>query len=243
MLAYGTAADSVDEYIKIAQSTTRESLVHFVKGVRLAFTEEYLRRPTATDSQRLLHDGERRGFPGMMGKAVASGDLWIWHAFLGTPGTCNDINVLQRSPVFDDIYQGKVPEVNFTVNGNTYTKGYYLNDGIYPKWPVFIPAIRLPMNPVDELFTQRKESVRKVVERAFGVLQSCFAIIQRPTLNTSQHSSPGTLCPTSPQVDPYPTTPRGDWSSTRMPFENQYPTQSLGEDEDEDEDEVQVQNT
>ncbi|XP_057248332.1 uncharacterized protein LOC130590282 [Beta vulgaris subsp. vulgaris] len=115
-------------------------------------------------------------------EAVASCDLWIWHAFFGTPGTYNDINVLQRSSVFDDLYQGKAPQVNFTVNGNTYNKGYYLTDGIYPKWAVFIPAIRLPMNPVDQLFTERQESVRKDVERAFGVLQSRFAIIQRPAL-------------------------------------------------------------
>ncbi|XP_048493338.2 uncharacterized protein LOC104889982 [Beta vulgaris subsp. vulgaris] len=91
-------------------------------------------------------------------EAVASGDLWIWHAFFGTPGTCNDINVLARSPVFDDLYQGRAPEVTFNVNGNTYNRGYYLTDGIYPKWAVFMPAIRLPLSPVDELFTKRQES-------------------------------------------------------------------------------------
>ncbi|XP_010669703.1 uncharacterized protein LOC104886874 [Beta vulgaris subsp. vulgaris] len=153
MLAYWVAADSIDAYIKIAQSTAKAILDHFVKGVREAFTEEYLRRLTGTDLQRLLYDGERRGFPGMMGsidcmywqwkncprswkglyqgrsksatiilEVVASGDLWIWHAFFGAFGTCNDINVLQRSLVFDDFYQGKAPQVNYTVNGNTYNK-------------------------------------------------------------------------------------------------------------------------
>ncbi|XP_010669305.3 uncharacterized protein LOC104886554 [Beta vulgaris subsp. vulgaris] len=217
-LAYGSASDAVDEYIKIAESTAKECLVHFVQGIRKVFTNEYLRRPTVTDLQRLLRDGERRGFPGMMGsidcmhwqwkncprawkglyqgrsksatvilEAVASGDLWIWHAFFGTPGTCNDINVLARSPVFDDLYQGRAPEVTFNVNGNTYNRGYYLTDGIYPKWAVFMPAIRLPLSPVDELFTKRQESVRKDVERAFGVLQARFAIIQRPSLIWDEH--------------------------------------------------------
>ena len=211
MLAYGTSADAVDEYLKIAESTTRECLNHFVEGVTREFGAEYLRRPTIFDVQRLLRDGARRGFPGMMGsidcmhwqwkncprawkgmyqgrnksatiilEAVASGDLWIWHAFFGTPGSCNDINVLQRSPVFDDIYQGRAPKVTYSVNGHAYHMGYYLTDGIYPKWAAFIPAIRLPQTPEDELFTRRQEAIRKDVERAFGVLQARFAIIKNP---------------------------------------------------------------
>ncbi|XP_048495857.2 uncharacterized protein LOC125495245 [Beta vulgaris subsp. vulgaris] len=88
---------------------------------------------------------------------------------------------------FDDLYQGRAPEVTFNVNGNTYNRGYYLTDGIYPKWAVFMPAIRLPLSPVDELFTKRQESVRKDVERAFGVLQARFAIIQRPSLIWDEH--------------------------------------------------------
>uniref|UniRef100_A0A803KTK3 Coatomer subunit delta n=1 Tax=Chenopodium quinoa TaxID=63459 RepID=A0A803KTK3_CHEQI len=43
----------------------------------------------------------------------------------------------------------------------------------------------------------------------------------------------GTLRPTSPQVEPHPTTPGGDRISTRMPFECQYPKQSLADDKDE----------
>jgi hypothetical protein len=31
---------------------------------------------------------------------VASQDLWIWHAFFGMPESLNDINVLDRSPIF-----------------------------------------------------------------------------------------------------------------------------------------------
>ena len=84
--------------------------------------------------------------------------------------------------MFDDIYHGRALEVTYNVNGNRYNMGYYLTDGIYPKWASFMPAIRLPQIPEDELFTKAQEGVRKDVERAFGVLQARFAIIQQPAL-------------------------------------------------------------
>ena len=66
-------------------------------------------------------------------EVVASQDLWIWHMFFRPPGTLNGINILDRSPVFDDILQGRAPGVNYLVNGNEYHLGYYPTYGIYPK--------------------------------------------------------------------------------------------------------------
>jgi hypothetical protein len=66
-------------------------------------------------------------------EVVASYDLWIWHAFFGVAGSNNDINVLNRSPLFTEVVQGRAPEVQFTVNNNEYNMGYYLADGIYPE--------------------------------------------------------------------------------------------------------------
>ncbi|XP_021726209.1 uncharacterized protein LOC110693396 [Chenopodium quinoa] len=169
MLAYGCSADQVDEYLKLGESTARECLSQFVDGVIAQFAIEYLRKPTMEDIQRLLREGEDRNFPGMI-------------ACIGTPGSCNDINLLQRSPVFDDIINNRAPQVLFGVNGNTYTKGYYLTDGIYPKWSTFIDAVTAPQTAKDMLFTEGQESARKDVERAFGVLQARFAIIRKPAL-------------------------------------------------------------
>ncbi|XP_057431842.1 uncharacterized protein LOC130724587 [Lotus japonicus] len=113
-------------------------------------------------------------------EAVASHDLWIWHAFFGCPGTLNDINVLDRSPVFDDVEQGKAPNVNFFVNQRPYNMAYYLADGIYPSYPTFVKSIRLPQSEPDKLFAQVQEGCRKDIERAFGVLQARFKIIREP---------------------------------------------------------------
>uniref|UniRef100_A0A0D3BUW2 DDE Tnp4 domain-containing protein n=1 Tax=Brassica oleracea var. oleracea TaxID=109376 RepID=A0A0D3BUW2_BRAOL len=159
MMAYGCPADAVDEYLRLGETTVLLCLEHFVQGIINLFGDEYLRRPTPEDLQRLLDIGEIRGFPGMVGsidcmhwewkncptawkgqytrgsgkpiivlEAVASADLWIWHAFFGPPGTLNDINVLDRSPVFDDILQGRAPKVNYIVNGYEYHLAYYLTD-------------------------------------------------------------------------------------------------------------------
>ena len=59
---------------------------------------------------------------------------------------------------------------------------YYLTEGIYPKWATSIQSIPIPHGPKAVLFAQRKEAVRKDVERAFGVLQARFAIVKNPGL-------------------------------------------------------------
>ena len=48
-LAYGTPADAVDEYVRIAESTALKSLKHFCAAVNEIFGEEYLRYPTVAD--------------------------------------------------------------------------------------------------------------------------------------------------------------------------------------------------
>jgi hypothetical protein len=52
--------------------------------------------PTALQGMYCGHVKE----PTIILEAVASTDLWIWHAFFGLPGSHNDINVLHRSPFF-----------------------------------------------------------------------------------------------------------------------------------------------
>jgi hypothetical protein len=113
-------------------------------------------------------------------EAVASNDLWIWHAFFGMPGSHNDINVLHRSPLFDNLAEGRAPEVNFSVNGHDYTMGYYLADGIYPTWATLVKSITAPMGNKRQYFAKAQEAARKMVERAFGVLQSRYAIVRGP---------------------------------------------------------------
>jgi hypothetical protein len=212
MLAYGTPADALDEYLKIGKSTALECLDKFAQGVIEVFGGKYMRRPTQENLEHILQVNESRGFPGMLGsidcmhwrwekcplawreqfnrgdygvptmvlEAVASHDLHIWHAFFGVAGSNNDLNVFNRSPLFLDALKGTAPEVKFSVNRNDYSTGYYLADGIYPEWAVFMKTIRLPQTEKEKMFARFQEGARKDVERAFGVLQSRFSIVRRP---------------------------------------------------------------
>uniref|UniRef100_A0A0D3C9X9 DDE Tnp4 domain-containing protein n=1 Tax=Brassica oleracea var. oleracea TaxID=109376 RepID=A0A0D3C9X9_BRAOL len=121
VLAYGTAADAVDEYLRLGETITRSCVEHFVESIIYLSGEEYLRRPTPADLQRLLYIGGQRGFPGMIGSIDCM--HWEWKncptswKVQYTRGTLNDINVLDRSPVFDDIIKGQALQVTFYVNG------------------------------------------------------------------------------------------------------------------------------
>uniref|UniRef100_A0A0D3C2B0 Myb-like domain-containing protein n=1 Tax=Brassica oleracea var. oleracea TaxID=109376 RepID=A0A0D3C2B0_BRAOL len=181
MMAYGFPADAVDEYLRLGETTALLCSEHFVQRIINIFGDEYLRRTTPEDLQRLLDIGEIRGFPGMIGSIDCM--HWEWkNCPTAWKGTLNDINILDRSPVFDDILQGRAPKVNYIVNENAYHLAYYLTDGIYPKWATFVQSIPLPQGPKASLFATHQEAVRKDVERAFGVLQARFSIVKNPAL-------------------------------------------------------------
>ncbi|XP_028094038.1 uncharacterized protein LOC114294119 [Camellia sinensis] len=67
ILSYGIAADAVDDYIRIGESTAIQSWQQICNSVIEIFGEEYLKSPMPTDITTLLASGEVRGFPGMLG--------------------------------------------------------------------------------------------------------------------------------------------------------------------------------
>jgi hypothetical protein len=64
-----------------------------------------------------------------------------------------------------------------------FVKGYYLVDGIYPKWVTFVKTISSPILPKEMEFVKVQEGCRKDVEHAFGVLQQRFAVVRFPAMS------------------------------------------------------------
>ncbi|XP_022003909.1 putative nuclease HARBI1 [Helianthus annuus] len=121
------------------------------------------------------------GHPTLILEAVASQDLWIWHAFFALPGSLNDLNVLYQSAIFSDVVNGTGPDTSFFfVFGVEYRCGNYLADGIYPSYSTIVKTIPYPEDEKRKKIAKRQEAARKDVERCFGVLQRKWQIIQQP---------------------------------------------------------------
>ena len=115
-------------------------------------------------------------------EAICDRSLWIWHAFFGMPGSLNDINVFEASPIINKIASGVFPPpCEYRIGGVRRNKPFWFSDGIYPRAPFFISSIAEPTTMKQKLFASIQEAIRKDIERAFGVLQGKFNIISRPS--------------------------------------------------------------
>lgn len=119
-------------------------------------------------------------YPTVVLEAITSADLWFWHHFFGVPGSCNDLNVLDRSTLLYKLFSNSSPNITWTCNGTERTFTYFLADGIYPAWKIFMKPISKPFTAKKKNYSCRQEAARKDVERAFGVLQSRFRILAIP---------------------------------------------------------------
>ena len=70
-----------------------------------------------------MYKGGHHGMCTVVLEAVTDYDLWIWHSFFGMAGSHNDLNVLQRSPVFQRLGEGHAPGCNYSINGREYDRG------------------------------------------------------------------------------------------------------------------------
>nr|GEZ68844.1 serine hydroxymethyltransferase [Tanacetum cinerariifolium] len=122
---------------------------------------------TILKNKKAWHGKFARGdkkYPTIMFEAVASYDLWIWHAFFGVAGVNNDLTVLKISSLFDDLLDDIAPVAPFKCNGVTFEKEYYLADDIYQQWSSFVKSFTVANSEKNALFKRKQESARKDVE-------------------------------------------------------------------------------
>jgi hypothetical protein len=119
----------------------------------------------------------KTGTPTVILEIIADHSGRFWHINFGKPGSVNNINVLDRSPLFSNAVKGDTLQVTYTVNGNEYNYAYWLTDGIYPTYASFVKTVSKPNTRREKLFAAKQEAKRKDIEQAFGILQACFHVL------------------------------------------------------------------
>ena len=63
ILGYGITLDTMDQYVCISESTTRDSMKHFVKAIHEVYEATYLKKPTQEDLLQQMEINRHRGWP------------------------------------------------------------------------------------------------------------------------------------------------------------------------------------
>ena len=115
-------------------------------------------------------------------EAVADHNLWLWHSAFGFAWSLNDINIWERSTLFQSMQDGTHHQLDFTftADGEIFDHLYYLVDGIYPALARFLPTISDPKSKIASFFAKKEEAYRKDVERGFGVLKIKYLCLKHP---------------------------------------------------------------
>jgi len=117
--------------------------------------------------------------PTLVLEAVCDYNLWFWHAFYGSAGSFNDINILRLSNLMASFLDGsfvaletKAGVTPYSIGEEEFNQLFLLVDGIYPNYSRFVKGIKDPLSEEEKEYTKWQEATRKDIERAFGVLRS-----------------------------------------------------------------------
>jgi Plant transposon protein len=116
-------------------------------------------------------------------EAMVDHNLWFWHASVGHAGAQSDTNIWDVSPLLQALLTddwSRDCDFDFELDGKVFSKTWILADGAYPPIARFVKTLGFPIGNLAKMFSQWQESVRKDVERAFGVLTRKFQILMRP---------------------------------------------------------------
>ena len=97
---------------------------------------------------------------------IADCDGYILCVFFGEPGSLNDLNVLDKSSIVSGILTGNfnLRVDPYTINGRQRDWLYFLVDGIYTAWTIFVKPVQAPMNEQELTFNVAQEAAHKCVE-------------------------------------------------------------------------------
>jgi hypothetical protein len=116
-------------------------------------------------------------------EAVADHTTRIWHTAFGFPGTLNDINIWDQSPLLRSFIDGSFQrdiDFDYVINGKSFGQLWLMVDGIYPELSRFVKNVSVPITEEHRYYSKWQEACRKCVERAFGILKRKFMILSNP---------------------------------------------------------------
>jgi Plant transposon protein len=125
----------------------------------------------------------KEGKASLVLEAVADHNLFFWHEAFGFPGTHNNINILDQSPLWKSMLDGSFHrdvDFHFRINGQHFVNLFLLANGIYPSSGRFCKTSAQPIGEEKKKYAVWQEAARKDIERAFGVLQRTFQIMKKP---------------------------------------------------------------
>nr|XP_043625914.1 uncharacterized protein LOC122597379 [Erigeron canadensis] len=184
-LSTGEPSDNFDEYLCMADRTTRECLTYFCEAVINLYRWEFLRSPTSHDIAMIQQaHNARHHLPGMLGSLDCTHVEWrsCPRRLKGqyTRGDHKVPTIMVESPLYDSVRNGPAPNSSFIFRGRLYKRGYLLTDGIYPRWSTFVKAYPHPVDPNEKKFKRVQKAARKDIERVFGVLKGKWKILEFP---------------------------------------------------------------
>ncbi|GBG91558.1 hypothetical protein CBR_g52592 [Chara braunii] len=141
-------------------------------------THIYVDKPANAPSKNYF---DRKHSFSVIAQVVVDLDLRVLDVFVGYPGSCHDIRVIQVSSLSRRAEEGTLfrgPPV--TLPGGVRTNGYILGDNGYPpsEW-IVVPYGGINQHPDKERFDNKQKAARGAVERAFGRLNGMWRLFLR----------------------------------------------------------------
>ena len=101
-----------------------------------------------------------KGKPTIILEAVIDYNLWFWHANFGAPGTHNDINVLDRSPLLEAFLDGSYAELDYKyeLGSHVMNELYILVDEIYLEISRFCKTYQEPNTELKKKYAGWQEA-------------------------------------------------------------------------------------
>ncbi|GBG82104.1 hypothetical protein CBR_g34384 [Chara braunii] len=151
-------------------------------------THIYVDKPANAPSENYFDHKDRFS---VIAQVVVDLDLRVLDVFVGYPGSCHDISVIQLSSLSRRAEEGLLfrgPPV--TLPGGVTTNGYILGDNRYPpsEW-VVVPYGGINQHPNEERFDTKQKVARGAIERAFERLKGMWRLFLR-THKTNLESLP-----------------------------------------------------